>query len=294
DRSGDVWIVAILFTTLCWISVGLRVWVRAGIIRNFGLDDWLMVAAMCFFQAYLSCQIGGVIYGTGRHHWDNTPQNVVKALRFWWFCELFYILASTTLKISVGVFLLRIAANKRHRLLIRLLIAGCAVFGVTYFFNALFECKPFHIYWTQNPGAKGCVRSDIVVRSMLAASGINAIADWTFGILPIFMVWPLKIPTRAKLWVAAILALAAIGSTATFIRIPYLFTLADTDDFLWSTTDVSIWSTVEPGIGITAGSLATLRPLLQKMIQKFGSGTTNPNSAKDPEASNKSRSQQFR
>lgn len=37
-----------------------------------------------------------------------------------------------------------------------------------------------------------------------------------------------------------------------------------------ATTDVAIWSTVEPGIGITAGSLATLRPLLQTILWHLG------------------------
>lgn len=34
--------------------------------------------------------------------------------------------------------------------------------------------------------------------------------------------------------------------------------------------DVSIWSTVEPGIGITAASIATLRPLLQTILWRLG------------------------
>jgi hypothetical protein len=36
------------------------------------------------------------------------------------------------------------------------------------------------------------------------------------------------------------------------------------------TIDVSIWSTVEPGIGITAASIATLRPILQTLLWRLG------------------------
>jgi hypothetical protein len=36
------------------------------------------------------------------------------------------------------------------------------------------------------------------------------------------------------------------------------------------TIDVSIWSTVEPGIGITAASIATLRPVLQTLLWRLG------------------------
>jgi hypothetical protein len=34
--------------------------------------------------------------------------------------------------------------------------------------------------------------------------------------------------------------------------------------------DVAIWSTVEPGIGITAASIATLRPVLQNILWRLG------------------------
>lgn len=46
--------------------------------------------------------------------------------------------------------------------------------------------------------------------------------------------------------------------------------LIESNDFLWSTTDVAIWSTVEPGIGIAAASIATLRPLWQLICYRTG------------------------
>ena len=57
------------------------------------------------------------------------------------------------------------------------------------------------------------------------------------------------------------------ASSATIVRFPYLHTLTDIDDFLYSTSDVAIWSTVETGIGITASAFATLRPLLRAIFQ---------------------------
>lgn len=52
--------------------------------------------------------------------------------------------------------------------------------------------------------------------------------------------------------------------------------LIDGDDFLWSTTDVAIWSTVEPGIGIAAASIATLRPLWQLICYRTGLSSEVP------------------
>ena len=40
--------------------------------------------------------------------------------------------------------------------------------------------------------------------------------------------------------------------------------------FIGATVDIAIWSTIEPGLAITAGSLACLRPLVQITASKLG------------------------
>jgi hypothetical protein len=66
------------------------------------------------------------------------------------------------------------------------------------------------------------------------------------------------------------------ASTATIIRFPFVNGLTDTADFLYATTDVAIWSLVESGLGITASSAATLRPLFRTFLSRsrlFGPST---------------------
>jgi hypothetical protein len=47
-------------------------------------------------------------------------------------------------------------------------------------------------------------------------------------------------------------------------------------DFLWATVDIAIWSDIEQGLAITAGSLATLRPLFRQISSHFGVSTGTP------------------
>jgi hypothetical protein len=103
-----------------------------------------------------------------------------------------------------------------------------------------------------------------------ALAAVNAAADWAFGILPLFIVWDLEMKLKTKLLVAGILAFAAIGSTGTVVRMGYIHTLMDGNDFLYATVDIAIWSTVEPGIGIVAGSIACLRPLFRVWLWRLG------------------------
>lgn len=154
------------------------------------------------------------------------------------------------------------------------------LFSIFYFFVVVFQCSPVQFFWTQYEGVKGkCVNPRIITGSTYAHSALSASADWTLGTIPIFLVWDLAMNPRTKVSVALILALGALGSTATIVRIPYIKQLAQ-DDFLYSTTDVAIWSTVEPGIGITAAAMATLRPLFRTFLSRsklFGASSRSQN-----------------
>ena len=125
-------------------------------------------------------------------------------------------------------------------------------------------------FWNVHPASEHCLPKGPTLGITYALAAVNAAADWAFGILPIFIVWDLKMKVKTKFLVAGILAFAAIGSIGTIVRMFYLHTLMNGQDFLYATTDVALWSTIEPGIGIAAGSMACLRPLARLWLWKLG------------------------
>lgn len=85
--------------------------------------------------------------------------------------------------------------------------------------------------------------------------------------------------TRAKLAVGAVVLLAAISSVASIARFWYLDGLVEPKDFLWNAANINVVGIVEPGTGIVAGSLATLRPLFKKLFRGVrGAGVTDGSS----------------
>lgn len=125
-------------------------------------------------------------------------------------------------------------------------------------------------FWNNHPASAKCISAGPTKGITYALAAVNAAADWALGTLPLFIVWDLQMKMKTKALVAGILAFAAIGSTATIVRMFYIHTLMNGPDFLYTTTDVAIWSTVEPGIGITASSIATLRPLIRHCLWRMG------------------------
>ena len=111
---------------------------------------------------------------------------------------------------SIGMFLLRIANNKVHIWILRLLTVGSAVFGTVYLFMAVFQCSPVSAWWMLGPSSHSCIDAKIITGATYCASVINSIADMTFGILPIFIICGLEMKKKQKLMVGGLLAFAAM------------------------------------------------------------------------------------
>lgn len=148
-------------------------------------------------------------------------------LQFWYFCEIFYVLSTAALKVAIGLFLLRVASQRMHVMIIWAIMILASVFGGAFFFVIVFQCWPISDWWDLNPAHKNCINPDIIIGLTYGVSALNVIADWTLGILPIFIVKDLQMSHRQKRLVSVILAFAALGSTATIVRLPYIISLKE-------------------------------------------------------------------
>jgi hypothetical protein len=86
-----------------------------------------------------------------------------------------------------------------------------AVLTAMYFFFFVFQCHPVSYFWLQFSGLKGaCLPAQQVANISTVYSIFAAAADLTFGILPIFVIWGLKINKKAKMVVGGLLGLGIL------------------------------------------------------------------------------------
>ncbi|KAL9563843.1 hypothetical protein ACKAV7_012015 [Fusarium commune] len=283
SRALQVAAIDYTFVVISSVATLLRVYCRAVVIKAFAVDDWLAIAAQFMFIVYCSYHLAGVHYGTGRHFKDIPEENLPKALQMWWTCEPTYVLANMLIKASIGIFLLRICVRRAHKIIIYTSTGITEVYCLFYFLLLVLQCRPTSLFWlrhTPNPPGGSCLDGKVIVIASYAYSAISCLSDWTFSILPIFFVWKLQMSRRTKISVVGILAASAIASSATIVRFPYLYSLTDIDDFLYSTSDLAIWSTVETGFAITTSAVATLRPLLRNYLGHSSSAHSSGKSAR--------------
>jgi len=159
---------------------------------------------------FATCAIGGVHYGTGRHASDLTYEQSYKALRYWWLCYIAYGLTMISAKISIGLFLLRVAVNPIHRRIILVVMGLTALTGTVFFFVTLFQCSPISFFWFRQMEGGTCVNVNVIIGLTFLYSAVSAVCDFTFGLLPIFMVWNLNMARDAKLMLIPILSMACV------------------------------------------------------------------------------------
>ncbi|KAF2649234.1 hypothetical protein K491DRAFT_721863 [Lophiostoma macrostomum CBS 122681] len=268
NRGPALQAVCATFVSTAFVATMLRVYVRLRLVKAFGWDDAFMIISLLAYIMFSTCVIAGIHYGTGRHEWDLTAENIYMAKRYWWLCYLAYCTATIAGKISIGLFLLRITVRQMHIRLIHTAMGLTVLTGGVFFFVTIFQCTPVSYFWDASKNGT-CVDVNIIIGLTYLYSVVSAACDFTFGILPIFLVMKLNMSHSTKWALAPILSIACLASTAVIVRMAFVPEFR-TNDFLYDTVDIAIWSNIEPGLGITAGSLATLRPLYRLLVSRVG------------------------
>jgi hypothetical protein len=177
---------------------------------------------------YTSFGITGVHHGNGQHANTiplaelpvalkvrnppgQTSSGLTSRCQWSWACELAYLSCCMALKFSIGIFLLRISVTRTYKVIIWTVIAVTEIYSLAFLLLFMLACRPSAYFWTQLTGGKGtCVDTKIGIDAFYAYSAVSCVADWTLGVIPVFLVWNLQMNSRTKISVAAILAVGAM------------------------------------------------------------------------------------
>ena len=101
---------------------------------------------------------------------------------------------------------------------------------------------------------------------------MNALTDWVFVSLPILVVRKANMRGRDKYSVVFVLIIGVLGSVASVVRLFYINDLhsgdQDATTFFSNASTIAIASTIEPGMGIVAACMATLRPMFKSVLDR--------------------------
>jgi hypothetical protein len=115
-------------------------------------------------------------------------------------------------KVSIGYFLLRVTVSRIHRRIIYTMVYLTVVTGIVFLFVTAFQCTPISYFWERiDPSKPGhCINIDTIIGLTYFFSSVNALCDFTFGLLPVFLVWDLKMDRKEKIALVPILGMGCV------------------------------------------------------------------------------------
>lgn len=161
------------------------------------------------YLAYGAVALDGIVNGaTGKRIEELAIDDAAVSMRSWYICEVLYSPVTMAIRASVCVVLLRLASQRVHVWIIWINFCLIAIVSVVFFFILLFQCNPVGHFWKQIYGQPGsCIAPSIVPTAFWVHSIISSLSDWCLGLLPVAILWNVKINMRTKVIIAFLLSM---------------------------------------------------------------------------------------
>ncbi|KAF4470603.1 integral membrane [Fusarium albosuccineum] len=180
---------------------------------------------------------GTIVGGIGKFTDNLTMREASVGMQSWYFGELIYGVLSILIRISVGLYLLRICRSTMHK---KILYVSLTIVGLTstvYFFATLFQCSPPKYYWEQflSIEESGSCESSLVTTTAIVLSVVAGTSDWVIAMMPAVVLWNIRISQQSKIIIVGLMSLGVLAGIAIIVRIPFIKGLEITKEFLYET-----------------------------------------------------------
>lgn len=135
----------------------------------------------------------------------------------WWLGQIFYVVTCVAAKLSIIITLLRITVERIYAWVLYGAIALATGVGLVFLFFTIFQCQPVDFFWNRDSEQGTCIDSDVLIAIAYLYSVGAAITDLTIGLLPVALIWNLRMSRRNK---QAIMGILGIGCMCVFLKYP--------------------------------------------------------------------------
>ncbi|KAK3299798.1 uncharacterized protein B0H64DRAFT_313827 [Chaetomium fimeti] len=262
----------IISSTICWFIaaffVGLRFYTRGVIIRVLGPSDWSVLLALIFAGATCGGVIEQAIHGAGYHVWDLDPNDTASALawgRAAWYGVLFYSLSLCFSKMAILLLYIHLFTFKWARLGGQILF-GIVVISHTYMTLVTFTaCIPLYSYWDFRVTEKYCHPQSV----WWSSTGLHMVTDFLIFLLPMPVVWTIRLPRRQKYILSAVFGFGFIVCFISILRLLQLFRAQSDPDFTYVAAELSYLTAVEVNGAIVCACVVVLKPFLARFFPRL-------------------------
>ncbi|KAE8148625.1 hypothetical protein BDV25DRAFT_141583 [Aspergillus avenaceus] len=284
DRQKAIIGVNSGFIVFGTIVIALRVYARTVILHALGIDDVLMIIGTVVSLGLSVSTMMGAYYGIGKHIHEMRKQDLVPMLKSLYAARLLYVGALAFVKLSLLWFYLRLDQRRWMRLTVySMLIINLAVEVASAIYLAL-ACMPPSLFWDYENKHGHCF--DPVKQQVLYDSNgiFNIITDIIVYILPIIMLWRIRITKRQRYALYCIFGLGIFSILAGCVRFSFVRRISNQPEDPFQDLGPALnWCCVEVYFGIFCGSAPALSVILKTYVPHWlGSVESQAHNSRPP------------
>ncbi|OLN92100.1 hypothetical protein CCHL11_01341 [Colletotrichum chlorophyti] len=243
--------VTISMLAVTTVFAALRVYVRALVLRKWGVDDTMLVLS------FVALMFHGVIFGLGRHVWMTPVGTIIKGQKLAMVIIMIYQIAFVTIKITFLLQYRRVFPLPRVEMLCNVGIGFLVLFGISLVVSAgvTYSSIFSNNFWNSPIDILGW---------WLSNAAIHLVTDILIFILPLPLLNRLRLRRPQKAALIASFALGSFTCAISALRIASLPESLDSVDMTYEGTPTIVWSVAELSSAFICCCIPTLRPLVQR------------------------------
>ncbi|KAF2223465.1 hypothetical protein BDZ85DRAFT_109831 [Elsinoe ampelina] len=266
--------VSVVLQIITTLALSARIYVRRKLTRTFAKDDTMLIVAHTFNT------VANIIWLDSRVKSTKYPPGSLELFQALiarsWIGISLYVTAGILSKIAIAMFFLRMARRRLDRWIVLtplgIYISALSISMTVILFRCGLPLMAIKILRDET-----CPIGSRVIEPLgYMMATLCSVCDLTFSILPIQLLRKARSMSRfSKTSAYMVVGVANIGTIVSIIKIPFIRGSTLGPNTFENSAPAFILSTIETAVGITAISLACLKPLLRVLCI----GSSSPRSA---------------
>ncbi|KAH8696442.1 hypothetical protein BGW36DRAFT_381025 [Talaromyces proteolyticus] len=265
DHGPTIAVAAWFCVVIAVLSTLIRLITRLIIRRMLSIDDFFAIIAMIFHIVECITVSIGVQHGLGKKRDLLTTAQLHSIDKSIYVSDLFYILTTSSAKLSVLELLRYLAIADSHRNIARWTSYAVGIWTVAIIFPSLFRCSPPQVWNLQ---------SDICINMeayWIGVTPMDILIEAIMLSLPVIMMIGVHINRRKKLMVIGAFSFRIFTVIVTIVRLYYITSSHSNPDLTFAIVKSEIVTQCVLGVSIITACIPYLKPFLDT----FSSGMLN-------------------
>ncbi|KAI5460206.1 hypothetical protein BGZ63DRAFT_415562 [Mariannaea sp. PMI_226] len=273
QKDLDHYLVFAIGGTLSLMALGQRFYTKLFLSKGLQLDDGFMFLAwICAIvtQAMLTYSIaqGGMC----AHAWEMPLTRFEQYSVITYITAPVYQLCNSFTKLSLLYIYLQLSPQKWFRIAVWTIIGLVAAYTTIIVLLMLFHCSPVRKAFDFTILTGSCMDAGALY---IATAVSNIITDVILFVLPIPMVYNLRMSNVQKAGAIIVFGIGSMTVATSIVRLAYLPPVLKSTDPSWDAAPADVWTFVEANLMIICGSMPTLRKFFKHIMPKLMGTSSN-------------------